>query len=116
MSDEKKVAPAPAYPQTYAAQPVVIQQYVVTNPTPATNVLLSWLACAFCFPLGIVAVLKANEADRCVQRGDYQKALQKGQVARRWATAALITFFTLIVLGGVAFGVFVYFVSSVAGP
>ncbi|XP_063687185.1 uncharacterized protein LOC134820613 isoform X2 [Bolinopsis microptera] len=98
------------YPQQ---QVVVVQQgyQAYQGFPPKTNIILARIA-ALCFfwPIGLVAVLKAREAQRCVRRGDYEGGRRIGEEARKLAIAAIITQLVLIVAGGI-----IYFVAMVAG-
>ena len=49
---------------------------------PQTNALIAWIAClCFFWPIGLVAVLKANEADKCIGRGDFEGGRRNGEVS-----------------------------------
>ncbi|KAL5250426.1 hypothetical protein ACHWQZ_G016226 [Mnemiopsis leidyi] len=69
---------------------VMVQQLIVSGPAPRTYVILSWISCVFCFPIGLVAVIKAHEADRYLMNGDFDGARRSAQVAKYLAIAALV--------------------------
>lgn len=54
--------------------------FKVSSPAPRTYVILSWISCVFCFPIGLVAVIKAHEADRYLMNGDFDGARRSAQV------------------------------------
>jgi len=99
--------PAQTYPQAQQ-QVVVVQQGGVA---PNTNSVIAWIAClCFFWPLGLVAVLKSNEADRCIGRGDFDGARRNGEAARKWAIAAIIT---QVVLGAVVGVIYAIYIATV---
>ena len=85
----------------------IIQQDVVPPPT---NKILSWISCICCFPLGLVAVIKATEADKQKKGGDLDNARRSGQVAKYWAIAALVVGFLILgpILGYAIFMIALY--------
>ena len=61
------------------------------------------LCTAFCcMPLGIVAILKANQVETYYNSGNYEAALQASQEARKWsmigAGVSLVFYFLYFVL------------------
>ena len=62
-------APQQQYPQPGAQQVVVVQQQF--QATPTSNQILAWISCLCCFcPLGIVAVYKSMQSDKCAGNGE----------------------------------------------
>ncbi|XP_063694260.1 synapse differentiation-inducing gene protein 1-like isoform X2 [Bolinopsis microptera] len=94
------------YPQP---QVVVVQQgYQGFPPSqgfpPQTHTTLAWIAClCFFWPVGLVAVVKAHEAEQCVGRGDYEGGKRSGEAANKWAIAAIITQLVLGVVVGIIY-------------
>ncbi|XP_063686654.1 transmembrane protein 233-like [Bolinopsis microptera] len=93
------------YPQTQSPPPqpqvVVVQQGGVA---PQTNAVLAWISClCFFWPIGLVAVLKANEADKCIGRGDFEGGRRSGEAAKKWAIAAIVTPIVLMVVAGIIY-------------
>ena len=54
--------------------------FQVAGPAPRTNVILSWISCICCFPIGLVAVVKAHDADRRLMYGDLDGARRSAEV------------------------------------
>ncbi|XP_063688190.1 proline-rich transmembrane protein 2-like [Bolinopsis microptera] len=94
-------------------QVVVVQQGNQGIP-PQTNCTIAWISClCFFWPVGLVAVVKAHEAEQCVGRGDFEGARRSGEAAKKWAIAAIITQVVLGVVLGVVV-VIIYAISIAA--
>lgn len=69
---------------------------------PPNHMALSILTCLFCFwPLGLVAIIKSNEVDSAVRRGDLAAASEASQSARRfsmWSIGCGIAAYILVVV------------------
>jgi len=95
--------------QHYSDHPTVVQvvQQPMSHPPP-TNSVLAWISClCFCWPLGIVAILKANEADKRIGRGDFEGAKMAGESAKKWAIAAIITAIAISAIIGIIYAILV---------
>ena len=94
--DQPQGYPPPQY--QYPQQPVVVVQQA-PSPPPPTNAAIAWISClCFFWPVGLVAVLKANEANKCIGRGDFEGARRNGEAAKKWAIAAIISGIALSVI------------------
>ena len=52
------------------------------GPPVSSNQLLAWISClCFFWPLGLVAVIKSNESDKCMGHGDIEGARRHGDVS-----------------------------------
>ncbi|KAK3108288.1 hypothetical protein FSP39_004916 [Pinctada imbricata] len=89
----------PGYPsaqQGYTANVVTVQPYpqttaVVTGPRPTNWMVPSILACIFCcWPIGICAIIAANNANDAAARGDTITANSKAKMARNLTIAAIV--------------------------
>ena len=48
---------------------------------PSNNAVIAWISClCFFWPLGLVAISKSMESDRCAGRGDMEGARLNGEV------------------------------------
>ncbi|BFZ04068.1 hypothetical protein BsWGS_07107 [Bradybaena similaris] len=108
-SDTPPQQPPPYYqspPVNYGATNVVVGQ-----PMPSTfitvtvddHMSLAVFACLCCFwPVGLIAILKANESREALARGDVQAATLKSREARKFALvsigAGVIMLITVIVI------------------
>jgi len=88
-------------------------QQAYQGPPPQTNAIIAWVAClCFFWPIGLVAVLKANSADRCIGRGDFDGARRLGESAKKWAIASIITQVVLGVVIGIIYAIYIATVVS----
>jgi len=52
-------------------------------------------------------VLKANEADKCIGRGDFEGGRRNGEAAKKWAIASIITQVVLGVVVGIIYAIYI---------
>ncbi|KAL5249999.1 hypothetical protein ACHWQZ_G015918 [Mnemiopsis leidyi] len=109
---QQQYPPQPYPQQAYPQQQVVVVQQA-RGPAPQTNAIIAWIAClCFFWPLGLVAVLKSNEADRCIGRGDFEGARRNGEAARKWAIASIITQVVIGIAVGIIYAIYIATVVS----
>lgn len=58
-------------------------------PRPNNYLAESILALLFCFPLAIVAIIKAMKVNKLYERGEYNQAYIASSEARNWFVAAI---------------------------
>jgi len=84
---------------------------VVAQQTPPNNAILAWISClCFCWPIGLVAIYKANQSDKAAGRGDMSAARTYGEAAKKWSIIAIV----LAIISGAA-GVVLYFILVAIG-
>ena len=92
---------------TNPGQPAVTVIHQPQAVPPPTNAALAWISCCFFWPIAIVAVLRANEADRLIGLGDFEGAKKAGEAAKKWAIAAIIFAIAMSVIIGIIYAVLV---------
>ncbi|XP_063680445.1 uncharacterized protein LOC134815784 isoform X2 [Bolinopsis microptera] len=83
--------PLQQYPQAQVQPQVVVVQQGNQGVAPETNSIMAYISLLFCCPIGIFAVLRANEANACIGRGDFQGGKIYGEAAKKCAKGAIIT-------------------------
>jgi len=86
---------------------------VVAQQTPPNNAILAWISClCFCWPIGLVAIYKANQSDKAAGRGDMSAARTYGEGAKNWAIGAIVSAVVAGILAVILYFVFIAALTS----